>query len=173
MALRHRYVTKLPTTLLQFLRYSSRIAPKIKDLPRDGLRSSTAAIAFDPNDPSVTPDILAKRADPLWSPVYPSPPRRDVLDLTFENYQQCYRSKTTGEIFRALIVLNLCRSTWLVDHNLQVSPLWGRSTRGANGHRAVPYMSLLGLAGSRVHCIHPKSISSKLLTRIESPCRLL
>ncbi|OQV14401.1 Proline dehydrogenase 1, mitochondrial [Hypsibius exemplaris] len=65
-------------------------------------------------------DILAKRANPHWQPIYPSPPSRDQLDLTFENYQQCYRSKTTGEIIRALVVLNLCRSKWLVDHNLQL-----------------------------------------------------
>ena len=85
-----------------------------------GAKIAPVASPFIAVSADVSPDILAKRANPHWSPIFPSPPSRDPLDLTFENYQQAYRSKTTGEIVRALLVLNLCRSTWLVDHNLQV-----------------------------------------------------
>ncbi|XP_055339436.1 proline dehydrogenase 1, mitochondrial-like [Paramacrobiotus metropolitanus] len=104
---------------LQRVCFSSRIAPKIKDLPKDasGKIVSAGMLVQDKDSNNVSPDILAKRADPHWTPTYPSPPSRDPIDLTFENYQQCYKSKTTGEIIRALFVLNLCRITWLVDNN--------------------------------------------------------
>ncbi|GAV05766.1 hypothetical protein RvY_15846 [Ramazzottius varieornatus] len=104
---------------------TQRAVPKIKDIPKvDSLKSSKALAGSPPlplfKDHDVSPDILAKRADPHWTPIYPSPPSRIPIDLTFENYKECYQSKTTGEIVRALLVLNLCRISWIGDHSLQL-----------------------------------------------------
>ena len=106
---------------------TQRAVPKIKDIPKvDSLKGGKSLAGSVPfpvwiqQDQNVSPDILAKRADPHWTPIYPSPPSRLPIDLSFNNYKECYQSKTTGEIVRALLVLNLCRINWLVDRNLQL-----------------------------------------------------
>ncbi len=53
-----------------------------------------------------------------------SPPprggRRDRLDLTFNDAEAAFKSKSTGQILRAYLVFTLCSSNYLVDHNMQV-----------------------------------------------------
>lgn len=49
------------------------------------------------------------------------PPRRDPLDLTFANPEAAFKSKTTWEVLRALIVYQLCSSSYLVDNNMKVN----------------------------------------------------
>lgn len=48
------------------------------------------------------------------------PPRRDPLDLSFANPEAAFKSKTTWEVLRALIVYQLCSSSYLVDNNMKV-----------------------------------------------------
>jgi len=42
------------------------------------------------------------------------------VDLSFSNGREAYRSKTTGELCRALLVFNLCSVPTLITHNRQV-----------------------------------------------------
>lgn len=46
--------------------------------------------------------------------------RRDVLDATFDDAHAAYKSKTTWEIFRALLVYTLCSSNYLVENNMKL-----------------------------------------------------
>ncbi|KFM76765.1 Proline dehydrogenase 1, mitochondrial, partial [Stegodyphus mimosarum] len=43
--------------------------------------------------------------------------QRDELDLTFENTKDAYKSKTTWELVRALMVLKLTTFDYLVENN--------------------------------------------------------
>lgn len=56
-----------------------------------------------------------------------SPPprggRRDRLDLTFNDAEAAFKSKSTGQILRAYLVFTLCSSNYLVDHNMQLMKL--------------------------------------------------
>ena len=45
----------------------------------------------------------------------------ESLDQSFTNFETSYRSKTTGELIRALGVFLLCTVNYLVDHNKEVS----------------------------------------------------
>lgn len=47
-------------------------------------------------------------------------PKRDPLDLSFANPEAAFKSKTTWEVIRALIVYQLCSSQYLVDNNMKV-----------------------------------------------------
>lgn len=49
---------------------------------------------------------------------------KDVLDLSFEDARAAFRSKSTGEIFRAYIVFYLCTIKFLVDNNSKVKSLY-------------------------------------------------
>lgn len=49
------------------------------------------------------------------------PPNRDPLDLTFSNTKDAYKSKTTGELVRALVVLKLSSYDFLVFNHTKVS----------------------------------------------------
>ena len=55
----------------------------------------------------------------------PSSPAKDPafagLDLSFENAKEAYKSKTNGELLRAVLVFNICGIDFIVDHNKQVS----------------------------------------------------
>lgn len=46
---------------------------------------------------------------------------KDPLDLSFNNPNAAFKSKTTFELVRAYVVYLLCSSTYLVDNNLKVS----------------------------------------------------
>jgi hypothetical protein len=43
------------------------------------------------------------------------------IDLSFCSGQEAYRSKTTGELARALLVFNLCSVDVLINYNKQVN----------------------------------------------------
>lgn len=47
--------------------------------------------------------------------------QKDKLDLTFENTKDAYKSKTTWELIRALMVLKLSTYDFLAENNQQVS----------------------------------------------------
>ncbi|KAK8788356.1 hypothetical protein V5799_021867, partial [Amblyomma americanum] len=44
-------------------------------------------------------------------------PQRDPLDLSFNDARAAYKSKTTGELLRAYVVLKLSSSNWIVSHH--------------------------------------------------------
>lgn len=50
-----------------------------------------------------------------------SGPRRDPLDITFQDSYAAFKSKTTWEVVRAYIVYTLCSSEYLVENNMKVS----------------------------------------------------
>ena len=52
-----------------------------------------------------------KRVDPAFS----------SIDLSFENFEEAYKSKTNLELFRALLVFNVCTINPIVDNNKAVS----------------------------------------------------
>lgn len=47
-------------------------------------------------------------------------PRRDPLDITFQDPYAAFKSKTTWEVVRAYIVYTLCSSEYLVENNMKV-----------------------------------------------------
>ena len=47
--------------------------------------------------------------------------QKDELDLTFENTKDAYKSKTTWELMRALMVLKLTTIDYLVENHQKVS----------------------------------------------------
>ncbi|KAL0267260.1 UNVERIFIED_CONTAM: hypothetical protein PYX00_009582 [Menopon gallinae] len=63
---------------------------------------------------------------PSTSPVAPEPetetksPPRDELDLSFNDSEAAFKSKTTGEILRAVIVYQLCSIDFLVEYNMEI-----------------------------------------------------
>ncbi|KAH7956883.1 hypothetical protein HPB52_013403 [Rhipicephalus sanguineus] len=48
------------------------------------------------------------------------PPQRDPLDLSFNDARAAYKSKTTGELIRAFVVLKLSSSNWIVNNHQEV-----------------------------------------------------
>ena len=50
-----------------------------------------------------------------------SAPRRDQLDLTFNNAEAAFKSKSTAQILRAYLVFTLCSSNYLVNNNMKVT----------------------------------------------------
>jgi hypothetical protein len=47
--------------------------------------------------------------------------RVDVLDVSFNDHSAAFKSKTTWEVMRALLVFNLCSVSFLVDNCEKVS----------------------------------------------------
>ena len=47
-------------------------------------------------------------------------PAYTALDLSFENAREAYKSKTNGELLRALLVFNFCGIDLIVDNNKPV-----------------------------------------------------
>lgn len=62
--------------------------------------------------------------------------KRDSLDLTFCDHEAAFKSKTTSEVLRALLVFKLCGVPYLVKNNEQVrgQPSGGRRRRGELQH---------------------------------------
>ncbi|XP_046655257.1 proline dehydrogenase 1, mitochondrial-like isoform X2 [Daphnia pulicaria] len=46
--------------------------------------------------------------------------RRDPLDLSFDNAEAAFRSKTTLQVLRAYLVFTLCSSNYLVENNMKL-----------------------------------------------------
>ena len=81
-------------------------------------KNVTVRSASSSSSTTVAVDIDKQR------PVQPSSasnPRRDPLDLTFNNAEAAFRSKTTGQVLRAYLVFTLCSSNYLVENNMKVN----------------------------------------------------
>lgn len=61
----------------------------------------------------------AAAAKPAESPSG-SPPR-DALDVSFNNPEAAFKSKTTWELVRAYLVYMICSSGYIVENNLKVT----------------------------------------------------
>lgn len=49
--------------------------------------------------------------------------QKNIIDLTFNNTKECFKSKKSSELMRAMIVLKLCSYPLLVDNHQKVSYL--------------------------------------------------
>lgn len=54
------------------------------------------------------------------SPSTVSTPRKDPLDITFENAEAAFKSKTFMELIRAYFVYTVCSSETMVENNMKV-----------------------------------------------------
>ena len=86
------------------------------------LGKNTPVLHFACRHKSDLPPSSALSEAPFTTKATPHPKHPDI-DLTFENARESYRSKTTGEIVRALLVFNLCSVNFLVDNQKQVNRL--------------------------------------------------
>ncbi|XP_048252293.1 proline dehydrogenase 1, mitochondrial-like isoform X2 [Haliotis rufescens] len=79
-----------------------------------------------------------------------------VVDLTFENAREAYRSKTTSELARALLVFKLCSVNYLVDNQI-VLLKWSRKLLGGPLFRKMMKSTFYGhfVAGEDHDAIKP------------------
>lgn len=84
-------------------------------IPPTSLGYSTTATTGD----NVTGNRVAEHFRPV-----PSNPKRDPLDVSFNNPIAAFKSKTTLELVRAYAVYMICSSEKLVEHNMAVSRLF-------------------------------------------------
>lgn len=70
--------------------------------------------------------MAVERRSQLLQESKPANPKRDILDASFSNHVDAFKSKSTWEVLRAIIVLTLCKNSWLVDHSMKVhAHRWG------------------------------------------------
>ena len=81
--------------------------------PRNKLPAAVAAISqCNQRKSSSKPTSKTEnRVDPAFS----------LIDLSFENFEEAYKSKTNLELVRALLVFNVCTINPIVDNNKAVS----------------------------------------------------
>lgn len=106
----------LQLTRVLFLR-NSRLGPQHQRIGTRGLAASppptTLSVGLDKRQSDISNDT--KTAVPSDSK------RRDPLDLSFNNAEAAFRSKTTLQVLRAYLVFTLCSSNYLVENNMKVS----------------------------------------------------
>ena len=81
------------------------------------------ALASSPPPPPAIAVGLDKRQSDISNEskiTAPSLGRRDPLDVSFENAEAAFRSKTTLQVLRAYLVFTLCSSNYLVENNMKV-----------------------------------------------------
>ncbi|XP_077511880.1 proline dehydrogenase slgA [Amblyomma americanum] len=90
-------------------------------------------------------------------------PQRDPLDLSFNDARAAYKSKTTGELLRAYVVLKLSSSNWIVSHHQELLRL-GQRVLGRRLFRALMRSTFYGhfVGGESATAIQP------LLERLRS-----
>ncbi|KAG7175761.1 Proline dehydrogenase 1-like 2 [Homarus americanus] len=66
--------------------------------------------------------------------------KKDPLDLTFCDHESAFKSKTTWEVLRALLVFQMCGIQPLVKNNEKVR---GQPTSGRHGRRQLCHVTLL------------------------------
>ena len=80
--------------------------------------NNVAIRAASSSSTTVTVNI-DKQTQPI-QPSSASNPRRDPLDLSFNNAEAAFRSKSTLQVLRAYLVFTLCSSNYLVENNMKV-----------------------------------------------------
>ena len=107
------------SNLLTLQRFShSRIAL----LKANNIRAKSAAVT-NADVSKVNEYVGATSASSWQSPSSTSTfadPAFAKIDVNFENAKEAFKSKTNGQLMRALLVLNLCSFKYLVEHNKQV-----------------------------------------------------
>lgn len=79
---------------------------------------STAAVDIPDNEKTRTSPVAQNKTESRsYDDGHPQ------IDLSFTNPQEAYRSKTTGELFRAYFVFQLCSIPWIVGNNKMVGNL--------------------------------------------------
>uniref|UniRef100_T1J6H6 Proline dehydrogenase n=1 Tax=Strigamia maritima TaxID=126957 RepID=T1J6H6_STRMM len=80
----------------------------------------------------------------------------DPLDISFENAERAYKSKSTWEIARALIVFSLCSNDYLVKNNMKIMK-WTRKVLGKRLFEMVMRATVYGqfVAGEDQNTISP------------------
>uniref|UniRef100_A0A131XHN7 Proline dehydrogenase n=1 Tax=Hyalomma excavatum TaxID=257692 RepID=A0A131XHN7_9ACAR len=91
------------------------------------------------------------------------PPRRDPLDLSFNDARAAYKSKTTGELLRAFVVLKLSSSNWIINNHQELLRL-GQRVLGRRLFRMLMRYTFYGhfVGGESASAIQP------LLQRLRS-----
>lgn len=81
---------------------------------------------------------------------------RDTLDITFQNSHAAYKSKSTWEIVRALLVFQMCSIPALVDNNMKLMKL-GEKVLGKTLFKMVMKCTVYGhfVAGENEKSIRP------------------
>ncbi len=78
--------------------------------------------ASSPPPPTITVGLDKRQSDISNESKTAAPTigRRDPLDVSFENAEAAFRSKTTLQVLRAYLVFTLCSSNYLVENNMKV-----------------------------------------------------
>ena len=93
---------------------------------RQQLPIGSRGLASPPPPPAISMGINKRQSDISSNdsktavPSVSSSGRRDPLDLSFDNAEAAFRSKTTLQVLRAYLVFTLCSSNYLVENNMKV-----------------------------------------------------
>ncbi|KAL3068563.1 hypothetical protein niasHT_030854 [Heterodera trifolii] len=134
--------------------------PTLLKKPLRGL-SSTASVFQQvsstptPSPPSVTkktPEQLRAESEECYK----------RLDLTFQNAEEAFRSKTNNELVRAQLVFAFCQNNWIVQNNMSLMRL-ARKMFGKRGFNALMRSTFYGhfVAGEDIDEV------SKTATRLQ------
>lgn len=85
---------------------------------RNNLINSSAITSLNHQEEAKVITNFSGEAQHLTPPARPSPAMAG--DLTFDNTEEAFRSKTTLEVLRAYLVFTLCSSNYLVENNMKV-----------------------------------------------------
>nr|CAH0104878.1 unnamed protein product [Daphnia galeata] len=82
--------------------------------------------------------------------------RRDPLDLSFDNAEAAFRSKTTLQVLRAYLVFTLCSSNYLVENNMKLMKI-GKKVLGKRLFKSLMKATFYGqfVAGENQQDIMP------------------
>ena len=87
------------------------VLSRVASVHTDARRNKATAVALENHDAvKETHTRVAVAADPCY----------DRIDLSFENAQEAFKSKTNSEILRALLVFNMTSIKPIVTHNKKV-----------------------------------------------------
>ena len=113
---------------------------------------------FKSTDPRSAATVASSSTAPgIETPVRPAKPVIDELDLSFTNSRNAFKSKTTGELARAVFVLSMCRMGWIVDNSRKLMKL-GRTVLGQRMFALLMKKTFYGhfVAGENKEAIKPQ-----------------
>ncbi|XP_014239972.1 proline dehydrogenase 1, mitochondrial-like [Cimex lectularius] len=89
---------------------------RVKQVFQTFKKHNAGTASAGPNVPPVREEKAEKKVESEG----PKNRVKDVLDVSFNNAEAAYRSKTTWEVFRALIVYTMCSFNYLVENNMGI-----------------------------------------------------